>query len=182
MEAGPELDALIAEKVLGLEVLGFEMGVLNPECCCGRHTYLDSTHRITDDDDFGIRTRPSAWYLDSCVCRFKTEGEEEYFGHTAFCLRPVEPYSTNDKAAWMLIYELESRGYVLCLLDRLGFKIADVATTAYKAMWRAEFMDEGAHAADRPYEEIWLGVELASTMPHAVAMAAMNILKVRDNA
>lgn len=82
-------------------------------------------------------------------------------------------YFRNMQAVWELVCELESRGFIIALLDRLGYDILDDDRTI--SMWRCEFMDEGAHAADRPHGDIWKGASQAGTAELAICRAALKI-------
>ena len=75
MEVGRELDALVAEKVMGLEVLGKSTIV-----------YVEgetSIHPDSDLEGWGGLAERGPIYLRHCVCEFKEEQDEIIYGHTA---------------------------------------------------------------------------------------------------
>lgn len=171
MEAGPELDALLA-GLTGLNVLGFINVEREPECCCEQHWTIPFD-RYARVEHYDVDVRPV--YLKECCCDLIDESDPDYvdyFGHTLHCLGVVLPYSTVDAATWKLVAELDSIGFIICLLDRLGYDCDDERLVS---LWRCEFMDEGAHAEDRPRGEIWKGIARAATARLAICCAAMKI-------
>ena len=170
LEAGRELDALIAKEIMRLNVLGVSNVHRDPECCCGQHWMIPF-------DYYAEANAPGAFaryvYLKECFCDHRDESDVDYFGHIASCLEVVLPYSTIDAAIWKLVAELDSRGFVICLLDHLGYEELDGGRLV--SMWRCEFLDEGAHAADRPRNEIWKGIAQAGTASLAMCRAALKI-------
>ena len=113
MEAGRELDALVAER-LGLNVLGEAI------CCCPEgYWYVDSEI----EGYVGSMGHIKPVYFNQCHCERLDEGDKEMaaenphlieaiaenrrerhvLGHDAMCLEPVNEYSTSIAAAWELV-------------------------------------------------------------------------------
>jgi hypothetical protein len=81
-----EVDALVAEKIMRLNVLGF-MDVF-PD--------FDSTNREEvpyDDISKCSYRRRAAVYMEQCRCEFRQPDDAVYFGHGAACLEVVRQYT-----------------------------------------------------------------------------------------
>lgn len=86
-------------------------------------------------------------------------------------------YSTNIAAAWTIVKRLASNGYTIYLMDQLGYEVTPDGAMPISGFWRCGFLDEGAHADERPDNEIWFGVEQAETAPLAICHAALRTVK-----
>jgi hypothetical protein len=76
LEAGPELDALVARKVIGLDVRGITDCT---SCGCGWFS-------VPFDGRVGQIASKRPVYLDHCVCNLRDEHDVELFdGHIAGC-------------------------------------------------------------------------------------------------
>ena len=118
LEAGWELDALIATKPFGLNVLGNVNVLRDPECCCGQHWMIPFDY-YADVADHGVDERPV--FLSDCMCEFRDDEDVDYFGHISGCLDVVSPYSTDITAAWKLLTEIvDSTGAAMELMDYGG--------------------------------------------------------------
>lgn len=102
MQAGREMDALIAEKVMRLTV--FDVA---PAC-----QYEDGSWQVKRADSFD--TEPHPIYLKECRCEtIRNDSllsqliEGGLFGHYANCLDVVPFYSTDIAAAWQVVEKLE---------------------------------------------------------------------------
>ena len=106
MNAGRELDALIAEKVMGMKVLGNETCVY-----------------VEGDATVHIGTDPKGWSCfaeigpvvagEYCRCEeYKDDSEYKDFtwkyDHLEVCLKPVPNYSTSIADAWLVVEKLRS--------------------------------------------------------------------------
>ena len=118
LEAGRELDALIAEKVMSLNVLGVVNGERDPEGCFGHHIMIPFEYCPKDSIETPI-------YLAHCLCEFREESDIDYFGHTAGCLEVVPWYSTNIAAAWEVVEALNSMKLGWFSLEQFGSKGQD---------------------------------------------------------
>ena len=103
-QAGPELDALIAEKVMGLNVLGMANVKPDDECCS-----LLITLNETDEQ------RPVALDSDpefACVCD-RSNPLAIVLGHNFLCraLTLVPEYSTDPAAALAVVERLAKSGW-----------------------------------------------------------------------
>ncbi len=97
MEAGPKLNAIMAEKGMGLEVPGWAVCFVDPECCIPWHGSVMEESPEAIEDKYYCHYWPI--YLKHCCCEFKEEHDTDVFGHTAYCFEPVPFYSTHIVAA-----------------------------------------------------------------------------------
>lgn len=118
MVAGREMDALVAEKVMGIAILG-EARCAAPE---GQWMVLSDTKDL--DDTYGV---VRSVYLDLCHCENLDKGDVELgidnphlveticqnrkerrvFGHDVICLGVVREHSTSIAAAWEVRDKME---------------------------------------------------------------------------
>lgn len=142
--AGCELDAAVAERVMGLNVLGEAICLPNPEC-----GYLEIPYEISAHGEL----RPV--YLKACQCESKQETDADYFGHIGPCLEVVRFYSTDINAALDTVNRLMSQGWQV---DIIGEN--DVLR------WYVCF-------DNRIGERVVLGQGGAETLPEAICRAAL---------
>lgn len=107
LTAGIDLDILIAEKVMGLDVLGTALVNHDPECCTCLVIPYDG------NPGYGAFERPV--YLADCVCEFREEfafaRDVDYFGHHGVCLKVVPPYSTAPAPPWPVVTKMLENNY-----------------------------------------------------------------------
>lgn len=96
MEAGPELDALVAEHVMKLDVVGFM------PCMNHGHGYYDVPYD-GNAGDFSV-VRPIC--VTNCFCELKDPRDITILGHIAGCLDAIGDYSTDIAAAWKVVEKL----------------------------------------------------------------------------
>jgi hypothetical protein len=91
VNAGRELDALVAEKVMALAVVGWG--------------------EVTNYAVFFEYGRCDPLYVKQCVCdemrRTQTLPEEWKYGHSFGCLAGVPAYSTDIAAAWTVVERMK---------------------------------------------------------------------------
>lgn len=160
LTAGRELDALVAEKVMGLKVLGLHP-CWDPECgdpqpCpydagVEHPVYLD--HCSCDLDLETELVRVSGW------TRFRV-GET---GHSYHCISRVPDYSTDIADAWRVIERMIREGQKFWQLDSLGFE---------GERWRVCF----ARGGDTDDVRQWIPA-VADTAPHAICLAALKAVE-----
>lgn len=103
MKAERELDALVAEKVMGLNILGITS-------CVHHHFWY------VQYDGQGQKDQPV--YLRRCVCYIKEVGATIILGHISACLDVVPFYSTDISSAWQVVDKIEELGFILFPLER----------------------------------------------------------------
>ena len=134
MEPGPELDALVAEK-MGLEVLGKLAVTPSVDCCSGYDIPYNQPLYDLEQSRQGWTVRPV--YLRDCACPAgeRQPGDDDYWGHYAACLDVVPNYSTDIVAAWEIHERMKNDGLwirfvqALCsvfLYDNTGADLKDI--------------------------------------------------------
>lgn len=172
MEAGRELDALVAERIMGLQVLPeflhakrYPTG--DPPCVdslqdernaygLGKHPFFVSPDCGCEDLD---KTDPFELGEDS---PHPWHDMPRFHGHAALCPEFVPLYSTDIAAAWQVVERFDGRVTVS------GPK-APVAGGEYQAgdKWEAEILPTAqTYFADSVFE-------LGDTAPHAICLAAL---------
>ena len=146
LEAGRELDALVAEWIESKPCIVHSATIIIAREMSGETTYSDRRGWIQ-------------------TCNYGT-------GDVPVWL--PRPFSSKMTAAWDLVMELSSQGFLICLFDELGYEVLESGHVV--RMWRCEFMDEGAHAQELSREEIWKGIEQADTAMLAICHAALNAI------
>ena len=146
LEVGRELDALIAEKVMGLDVLGWASGV----CYGGDGWYIQ---------DAEPKTHPA--FLEHCFCDIGDYGDSwpVALGHDVGCLGVVRFYSTEIAAAWEVVEKLRGMGLNIRLHtwgEGWQFACGNVFTD-----WVI------------PDDAYW---STAKTIPHAICLSALRAL------
>ena len=114
MPAGREIDALVAEKVMGIVILG------EARCAAPEGDWMVLSGLDDLDDTYGV-TR--SVYLDMCHCENLDRGDQELakenphlvdticqnrkerqvFGHDVICLGVVSEYSNFMEPAWQVV-------------------------------------------------------------------------------
>ena len=103
MQAGPEMDALVAENVTGLDVLG-----ITP--CTRFEGSWDVPLRPCTE--WGTRRpvylrRPDT---GGCCCEVREPEDHDYWGHIAMCLEVVPCSSVEMAPAWQVVEAMMSKG------------------------------------------------------------------------
>lgn len=149
MDAGRELDTLIAEKAMGLEIVhrSWPCGYA-PDC--GTYEAALYEHRQS-----GLsRLWPDVIYKTS-------EPLDEWRHQLGLWCEPVPHYSTDIAAAWTVVERLEAMGWVVRVsqyqLNPTKWNCRFVPTTG-------EMLDTGAYVFDD-----------APTAPHAICLAALKV-------
>lgn len=164
MKAGRELDALVAEKVMELEVPGSAVVFIDPECCIPWHG------SVTDESrkDVEEKTYRYYWpiYLAHCCCDFKNEqrDREEIFSHSVYCFEPVPFYSTDIAAAWELVEKLRAEDWEA--------DIRGCYSSPHKCAhpWSAFFVESGL---GKPFGR--MAKSYGDAAPLAICLAALKV-------
>ena len=129
MEAGRELDALVAEKVMGLEVLGQStIAYIEGET---------SIHPDSKPEHWSCYAESGPIYLQHCVCEFKDEHDEIIYGHIVQCCDAVPLFSEEIGAAWEVVEVLTKKKevtleyYKLPTGDKWGIAIGMGTVTGF---------------------------------------------------
>ena len=146
LEAGRELDALIAELIEQKPYITYPPEIIISQEMSGEVTY----------------SKRRAWIL---TCNYGKGDIPTWL---------PRPFTSEWCVVGDLVMELSSQGFLICLFDELGYDILEDGRVV--RMWRCEFMDEGAHAQELSREEIWKGIEQADTAPLAICRAALKAL------
>lgn len=97
-----ELNALIAEKVMGLQVLGVTACERDPEC-----GYLEVPY-----DPIDGRGESRSIYLRNCRCdNEKRATDTDYFGHFAGCVEVVPDYSLCIADAMLVVEKMREKEF-----------------------------------------------------------------------
>ena len=176
MGAGRELDALIAEKVMGIPVVGWARA----------HWCVDEWSILGDNDEPQENEARHPVYAAHCICnildslvpidedtteaRFidatrqllidmtRAENARLTCGHHRGCLEPVTHYSTDYNAVFQVVEVMRKRRRPLHLQESLG-------------NYCAEFDKDGsAYWTDKNYSS-------APTAPHAICLAALKAVE-----
>lgn len=116
MEAGNELDALIAEHIFNLQVLG-----ISP---CIETTDKAEVWLLNDKVDWGGRAERLPIYLRECRCAERIPEDEIWNGHISLCVAVVPRYSADIAAAWLVVEKM---------------KVTHGAWVEFEDTWRADF-------------------------------------------
>lgn len=148
LQAGRELDRLVAEKIMGWKwVLCQRQGDPASYRCLESPEHIAEFHLPLADLEVAVApVVPHALSLPR--------------------------YSTNIAAAWEVVEFLALKNIVVCLLDRIGF-----AEDTLEPLWRCGFMDSEAHEAESSVEETWFSIAGAETAPLAICLAALEVVK-----
>ena len=144
-EPGRALDALVAEKVMGLAILGWD------------HAWRCEGEWVIDLGESGEK---HPLYLRHCACDVPPNGDwPRLAGHTFHCLGVVSKFSTDIAAAWQVVDKLAASGKMACLtIDLLGGEGEE---------WRVFFQwDVSDDELAMPYAD-------APTAPLAICLAAL---------
>lgn len=136
--AGRELDALVAEKVMGLTVLPLRMVAAFVE---GEW----SLHPESTVEGWACHSEEAPVYVSRCMCDLgpiqvpeddpetnhlrhehnetwqkEFDAEREKWGHTSRCLDVVPTYSTDIKAAWKVVEAMREHDFTF-IIDNTSF-------------------------------------------------------------
>ncbi len=177
MVAGRELDALVAEKVMGMDVRGWALAYIDEmSCWCIEHP--DKPERGTSADLRAVYTRhplETVCFLDKLTEEERAgwrAGDEDdlrrefardvaAWGTSHHRLEAVPGYSTDISAAWEVVEKMEANGYCPSLVnDDHGH-------------WAMSFEGESPITEKCPWVTVHVDeVEWADTAPHAICLAA----------
>lgn len=149
MQPGRELDAAVAERLMGQQVVGEALCWRNPECT-GLLVDLYQEH----DSMGGYNAGRQPVWVDHCSCDIERDPDiAQIGGHSTFCLEVVPFYSRDIAAAWQVVERLIAASYTF----RVRFEV--------NQQWYCEFAlrAKGWHAS-------------SDTAPHAIAVAALAAL------
>nr|BDD48344.1 hypothetical protein 19 [Candidatus Omnitrophota bacterium] len=96
-----DTDALVAEKIFGVKVVGFGPGA-----------YIEGEVLAWPDSEghfLCVDRRP--YYIERCMCEYAEkhkENKKKYFGHDELCLSVIPDYCTDIRDAWAIIEEIGS--------------------------------------------------------------------------
>lgn len=115
-DAGRETDALIAERVMGLEIIDRAWPCGNePEC----GEYEAALSRETDAL-IGWRTTPDVIYK---AHEYPTEWEPLYKTQLGLWCKPVPHYTTDIAAAWLVVDAMRARGWRVMIYDDMDDRV-----------------------------------------------------------
>lgn len=115
MQAGRELDALVAEQVMGWPVLGWTT--------CAYADGEWTMHPGDEPSGFMVHAEHAPVYLRTCHCAdvdvedLELVEEDRIFGHYTFCLDVVPRFSTEIAAAWQVVEKMRSLGWFYSVSD-----------------------------------------------------------------
>lgn len=98
-----ELDALVAEKVMSLRLLGVVPCVQDPEDGSWDTPYDKELH--------GTALQPIYLKPNYCGCQFKQVEDVDYSGHSASCVSVVPFYSTDIRAVMKVVEKMRADGW-----------------------------------------------------------------------
>lgn len=117
MEAGRELDALVATEVMGLDVPGWAVVMMDPECCVPWHgNVMEEGYPEDPEGKCGLAYARLPVFTACCGCDLWDERDTPYnsrevLGHHAACLEPVPFYSADIAAAWEVHCEMREQSF-----------------------------------------------------------------------
>lgn len=168
LQAGPELDAEIARRVFGIDVLGMAPCHHDPDGCD-----LSVGSRDGQDDVM----RPVYLVDQLCSCQesiVRYPDNQIFFGHVQWCLDPVQPYSTTWDGMGLVVERMRELGACCFSLGNEYIPGAGKIDT-----WRARFAMGDADAKDwvSAMNHSRVGTASAHIAPEAVCLAALVALK-----
>lgn len=145
--AGRELDAALAERVMGLRVV-------HPAWPCGYYPdgcSIEIMHAADDEN-----REPDSWHTELRPIHQVREGDPDNSDtHTyRFLCEVVPAYSTDIAAAWLVVERMRALGWCVAINDRMDDP----------EPWWCEFATDGYERG----AQAW-----ANTMPLAVCRAAL---------
>lgn len=143
-----ELDALVAEKVMSLQVLGTVLCERDPE-----DGSWDAPYEETG------RGTPHPIYLkpNYCGCQFKQVGEADYSGHSAACVSVIPFYSSSIEAVMQVVEKMRTN---------YAWDIESWSTPAFTG-WEVKLWKSG---------DI-VGEDRSESLPLAICRAALEAVK-----
>ena len=99
MPAGREIDALVAEKIMGMTVVG------KATCLLAEGFVIQS-----ENDGAPVPKWHSVEpvFVEDCICDIETD-DRKLFGHQIGCLEVVPFFSTDIAAAWQVVEKLAEK-------------------------------------------------------------------------
>lgn len=156
LQAGRELDAMVAERVMGWKVVG----------------YVDAWGECGPEEPMAEPGDHPA-YVEECICEWVRQNNVEYgkdpehgwiHGHSWQCLAIVPEHSTSVAAAWEVVEKMRERGWQLHLQGPHG------GWRARFVWWGETIPVVGARPRIDPHAD-------ADTAPLAICLAAIQAVE-----